>query len=88
MNKGWYNNWWWSKIWNIFATIIGILSVLIGVGLFVFSIYFFYSICGSYISISITFLVVGGAFLLIHCIKYWMRNEAYSSMIFFLIISL
>lgn len=78
----------WTKCWNIFAVFIGVLSFLAGIGLFVFSLYFYYPICGTYTGITITFLVIGISFTLIHCIKYKFRSEAFSSMIFFLVISM
>ncbi len=78
----------WTKCWNIFAVIFGISCLLIGVGLLVFSLYFYYPLCGTYTGISIIFLVLGLAMCLVHCVKYRMKPEAYSSMVFFLIISL
>jgi hypothetical protein len=78
----------WTKCWNIFAIIIGVSCLLIGIGLFVFSLYFYYPLCGTYTGISVLFLVLGLAMSLIHCIKYKMKSEAYSSMVFFLVIAL
>ena len=78
----------WTKCWNFFAIIFGFVSLLSGIGLFIFSMYYYYPLCATYTGIAVLFLVLGLLMVLVHCIKYKMKSEAYSSMVFFLVISL
>lgn len=78
----------WSKCWNIFAVFLGIFSLLSGIGIQVFGLYYYYPLCGTYQGISVLFLVLGLLVVLVHCVKYKMKNESYSSMVYFLVICL
>ena len=77
-----------SKLWTFTAWFFGVILFGLGVALFVYTFIVYDPICGQYLAINIVMLCLASVQLAINVIKYNVKPEVTSSLVFFFVISI
>jgi len=77
-----------SKAWQVFAYIVGVLALGAGLALFIFCFVWYNSICEDYKAINATIFSLSGLIVLLNIVKYKHRVEVTHSFVFFFVVSI
>lgn len=77
-----------SLIWNIFAYLIGVSFLAMGMALFIFCFYWYNYLCNDYKVITSVMFILSSLLIIINLFRYQLRVEINQSFVFFFFMSL